>query len=898
MKTSIQKNYHKLFGSTFGHIAFAAFAIAVVSGIALIVFYDVGHAYDSLALLVTANPAASFLRGLHYWSGQIFLIFTLLHIWDHLRLSTEHKVKRGVWLRLTLAIAALFFVMLSGFLLKADSEGLQARRILATLLDVFGKPMSFALLGKSADLQVIYIHHVATATIFLGIVIVEHVKLFWPQARTTLYTVLMVIVITFFSPVGLHDPLDPVIKGPWYFVGLQEILRFITIPAFVLGFLILVFVGIYFLPRMKTAWSRRIKQIMLALSLIYLLLTLIGIFFRGENGRFILPWENPLQSTVLQKLRGAQGYFAPMDSVKNIPVILGRREGCLYCHKTPTGMTASHDPKAIGCASCHLGNIFTLQKELAHTGMVNIPGNLSEARRTCGTASCHPWITERVQLSLMNTMSGIVSVDRFAFDEQAIPNGHFNIDSIGNSAADTHLRNLCASCHLGNKKTLAGPIDQLSRGGGCNACHLQYNDGAQQELANYRKDKAAGLKIHPQLSIKVGNDHCFGCHSRSGRIALNYEGWHETQLDSLPADSAHRLLQDGRVLRFVAEDVHHKKGLVCIDCHTSAEVMGDGLSHEHESAQEIIACGDCHTAKAPNSISVDELDGESLKIAHLRGMATKGRRYLITQKGHIPLINTMVTGDSAQLIGKISAKIYPLKPPAEICTRGSAHKDLSCSSCHTAWAPQCVGCHTAYDPAKKGKDHLTGLETDGRWDEWVGTFFADAPTLGVVGDSTKREIRTFIPGMIMTIDAAAFPGGSQNEIFKRLFSPASAHTISRKGRSCTSCHNSPLALGYGRGKLSYEKTGRSGVWRFTPDYAPEKHDGLPQDAWIGFLQDGKKPNSTRVDARPFNLDEQQKILRVGACLTCHKGDSPEMLRGLDDFDAVLGDVSAKCLLPR
>ena len=40
------------------------------------------------------------------------------------------------------------------------------------------------------------------------------------------------------------------------------------------------------------------------------------------------------------------------------------------------------------------------------------------------------------------------------------------------------------------------------------------------------------MKVHPSVSLKVSDNHCFGCHSRSGRISTNYEGWHETTLEA------------------------------------------------------------------------------------------------------------------------------------------------------------------------------------------------------------------------------------------------------------------------------------------------------------------------------------------------------------------------------
>ncbi|MFN8134465.1 MAG: hypothetical protein U0Z17_04295 [Bacteroidales bacterium] len=37
-------------------------------------------------------------------------------------------------------------------------------------------------------------------------------------------------------------------------------------------------------------------------------------------------------------------------------------------------------------------------------------------------------------------------------------------------------------------------------------------------------------KFHPSINLNISNDKCKSCHSRSGRISMNYEGWHETEM--------------------------------------------------------------------------------------------------------------------------------------------------------------------------------------------------------------------------------------------------------------------------------------------------------------------------------------------------------------------------------
>ena len=209
---------------------------------------------------------------------------------------------------------------------------------------------------------------------------------------------------------------------------------------------------------------------------------------------------------------------------------LANVESCLQCHKNTKGYSNYHNPELIGCASCHLGNTKSLKKDDAHRGMILVPGNLSDAKETCG--KCHASELHKIENSLMTTNSGIVAVDKFIFGEADSLNDHYHIKDIQYSASDKHLRDLCANCHLGAEKTSYGEINQLSRGGGCNACHLNYSGEAKNDLKNYLASNKTELpQFHPSTDIFVNDTHCFGCHSRSSRISTNYMGLQETLLD-------------------------------------------------------------------------------------------------------------------------------------------------------------------------------------------------------------------------------------------------------------------------------------------------------------------------------------------------------------------------------
>jgi hypothetical protein len=331
----------------------------------------------------------------------------------------------------------------------------------------------------------------------------------------------------------------------------------------------------------------------------------------------------------------------------------------------------------------------------------------------------------------------------------------------------------------------------------------------------------------------------------------------------------------------------------CIDCHLSIEIMGDGNLYEHMKEQVRIQCIDCHSTET-NSISYEQLDFESKKIVDLRNLNESNDKFLITEKSTIPIVNAIVSSlNEKYLITKSDRKKLELKPPSQICIEGKSHKRLSCNSCHTEWVSHCVGCHTEYDPNLEGYDLVDNKDIVGSWRETPSDFYVDYPVLGVRKEKSVKEIiDTFIPGMVVTIEK--MKSNPDKKIFKRLFAPSFSHTINKEGRSCSSCHNNPLALGYGKGELTFSGRGK---WIFKPQFSNLKEDNLPKDAWIGFLKSRDESSTTRTNTRPFSIEEQKRILLVGACLTCHDEQTEIMKKSLIDFESVLNYRSSKCILP-
>lgn len=891
-----------------GDLATASFFLAALSGVALAVPYDPANAYGSLATLLLANASGSFFRNLHYWSGQLCLVLTVLHLWDHLRVGTEGLTRRGVWLRLSLTLPVLAFLMLSGFLLRGDAEGQQALRIVSQILGQVpwvGAPAATLLFGRGGRLDVVYVQHVATATILVWLFLVEHSRQLWPRPMAFLAAGLAAGALSLGLTPGLHDGLDPIVKGPWYFLGLQELLHWARWPVLVLPAAAVLVVLLYAVRGLRPAHARWAKRSLLVLGLAYGGLCGVGGLLRGEAWAWAPGW--PRGGGNLQV--GWVFARTPAAPVP-LPLVQGRPEGCLVCHAGVTGLGNAHRPEAVGCASCHGGNPLTLQKARAHDGMVLLPGNLADAGRSCGTSACHAAVIPRIERSVMATMAGVVAVDRRVFGEAPAPGGGLpRVEDLHHSPADTHLRQLCAACHLGAKKTELGPDTGDTPGGGCSACHLVYGPAARQALADYQRQKATGTteppKVHPALSLELDNGRCFFCHSRSGRISTSYEGWMELQDPpehlrgvSSSQDPNHRTLADDRVFERALPDVHHEKGLDCVDCHTALEGMGDGVAHAFKRDQIRVACQDCHGKPAVPlpSLPASALDPESRRLLVLRAWpGPTPTRFIRTARGEV-LVNGSFDATTGRpvLIHKRNGQRMPLKPQLTVCAAAPGHARLACGTCHSAWTPSCTSCHTSYDPKRESYDWIARKDVRGAWLETSGPFEARPPTLGVqlpIPGRLPEEVQTFAPGMVMTLDRPGTPAS-----FQRRYARTEPHTTRREARSCVSCHNDPEALGYGKGQLRYARTPQGGRWTFTPALPPGP-DGLPADAWLPFLGTRSGGVSTRPDVRPFTLEEQRRVLTVGACLTCHDGRSTLMRQSVKDFKGLLKRHRRPCVLP-
>jgi len=250
---------------------------------------------------------------------------------------------------------------------------------------------------------------------------------------------------------------------------------------------------------------------------------------------------------------------------------------CAQCHVGQrSGFVEGHTFGVAGCTICHGGDDTATTADAGHAGMSAFPGLLDNAAQACGT--CHADKVASVGDSLMNTGHGMVDVTRRLVDGDAGNPAHANLQALGHGPADSMLRKLCASCHLGQDKTVHDLDPVRDRGGGCLACHIN----------------AYPRNAHPALTADVSDARCFGCHSRSARISLSYVGIGEIDAETAAEAQSTLRLPDGRHIERKPADVHFTSGMTCTGCHQGADIMSAAGDAVHQRDAVDASCRDCH----------------------------------------------------------------------------------------------------------------------------------------------------------------------------------------------------------------------------------------------------------------------------------------------------------------
>jgi cytochrome c551/c552 len=395
------------------------------------------------------------------------------------------------------------------------------------------------------------------------------------------------------------------------------------------------------------------------------------------------------------------GWWIPRapEPIPLTPTLTGQTEYCLTCHTDLPEISPSHPIETFGCVICHGGERLALEADFAHSslrGGAN-PSDLMVAEQSCGGSECHSGDPangrdhiQRVRTSLQSTYTGAIASVRYTFGIQPDLTPRVGTIDLSDPETKTGITALaafdpavetnamlkkfgqnCLACHIN-----ASPRDGVAfaRLTGCAACHTP-------DINSFPKSQ-----IH-RLTTAIPYTQCNTCHNRG-----NYDLRQMTFIER--ADQPITRLED--YYQPLAEFVQCEYTLDCVDCHTRAEVMGDGDIHLDQASFQYVQCKTCHGTlnELPLTKTLTDPDDLAFKLAFLNPILDLqlGDIIIVTnpspdsgQSQGEPLWNIRQLPDGTfEMVGKTTRQYFTFRPVmGTACQQNPAEQESQyCHKCH------------------------------------------------------------------------------------------------------------------------------------------------------------------------------------------------------------------------
>ena len=216
-----------------GEKSIIALYASLVSGIVVALQFNPAEPFFSLSTLEVLAPFGAFWRGLHYYSSQLFFLFSVFHLVAIIWSGKHTKLPLLKWSYLVFALAVTVLLLFSGYVLRWDATGSAAGIIaenIALSVPGLGRYINTFLFDViSEGVKKVYAQHLIGLGVIWLVFSWDHFRrykiAFWAHPWLVIG---MLVVSGLFSA-----PMEPErlgmlhIAGPWFFLGLQEMLRYI-----------------------------------------------------------------------------------------------------------------------------------------------------------------------------------------------------------------------------------------------------------------------------------------------------------------------------------------------------------------------------------------------------------------------------------------------------------------------------------------------------------------------------------------------------------------------------------------------------------------------------------------------------------------------------------------------
>ncbi len=213
-----------------GSKSFVMLCVSIFSGIIVALQYEVANPFFSTISLDILVPFGAFWRSLHFYSSQVFFFLAVAHF-AVIAVDLRHEIPFSKWLFLCLSLPVSLLLLFTGYILRGDATGQAAGYIaenIARSIPIAGNLVNHFLFAVSeVGLRKVLANHFA-GLVFLWLFLSwDHIRRYkvelWKSGPELIVLLLFCSFVR--APMEIHGPGASLISGPWFFLGMQEMLR-------------------------------------------------------------------------------------------------------------------------------------------------------------------------------------------------------------------------------------------------------------------------------------------------------------------------------------------------------------------------------------------------------------------------------------------------------------------------------------------------------------------------------------------------------------------------------------------------------------------------------------------------------------------------------------------------
>ena len=223
----------RIIETKWGGLSLVSLYLSVLSGMVVALQYDPATPFFSASSIDLLTPFGQFFRACHFYSSQLFFLFSLCHLAAVILAKTDQQLRLGKWLLLIGSVPAALLLLFTGYVLRADATGEAAGVIAENItlsIPYLGTVLNSLLFSIEAEgMKRVYANHLIGLGLVWGVCCWDHLRRYRVGIGQHSRLLFATLVVSIF----LAAPMEPArlglfhIQGPWFLLGLQELLRYI-----------------------------------------------------------------------------------------------------------------------------------------------------------------------------------------------------------------------------------------------------------------------------------------------------------------------------------------------------------------------------------------------------------------------------------------------------------------------------------------------------------------------------------------------------------------------------------------------------------------------------------------------------------------------------------------------